>query len=659
MDDIQKSDEAIMDWKQHILRTVHQDHGRTSVFENLLEPNTSLYLHCDFAMKWLQQEHREGQSAFFGKRGMPWHIIVAVRKIEDGSFETINIVHVFDHALQDGATVVALLKDSIQELKKAMPSLQTVFVRSDNAGCYHGTGTLLSLRSIAHETGVKISRYDFSESQSGKGCCDRVAAQVKQHLRRYLAEGNDVVNSAQFLEGCRTVPSTALRRGSISLHPEASAKTRKLQLTGISKFSNFEFSETGITAWRAHNIGAGTEYEWDVLNPNCYSFESIFLLLPGSLMSLENLSWRSVGKRFGTRATEVEATHSQDSGPDEEKFNNEENEEIFGATDILPSSVAGTCESVDQTASLTPCPEDGCVAMFAHEANLLKHVVIGKHRYELQRETLNDFSKQEYHSMLQHSLFAEGIHAVIGQLQISGDVESESTCVCGWALKEVRSVQFSKEQRSFMSKLWLEGEDSGLKADANEVEQKMKTDRLSSGQKRFKRTRWLSSQQIKSFWSNLTNAKAKKHISAAVEVLDETAAPADFDEREAEMDAAAAETEVLITECCNTAAVVCPAPELEDASSETQTYKDDQNGRQANVTEQPMKRKTQRRQARPQQQSKESGEDDNSSPETRTPDAKRLPFRQRSSSTSSDDEPLAGAPWCSLQEFSLETSLNF
>ncbi len=405
LDDIQKSNEAILDWKQHILRTVHQDLGRTSVFDNLLEPGRSLYLHCDFAMKWLQQEHREGQASFFGKRGMPWHVIVAVRKTEDGNFETVNIVHVFDHAVQDGATVVALLKDAVQELKNAMPALEYVFIRSDNAGCYHGTATLLSLRSITWETGVEISRYDFSESQSGKSCCNRVAAQVKQHLRRYLAAGNDVVNSAQFLEGCKTVPSTAFHRGYISLNPEASGKVRKLQLPGVSKLSNFQFSQTGLTAWRAYNVGAGIHYAWDYLNPNGHSFQSTFMFLPGSEMDLENLNWTSIEKRFGMKATEEQAVQSSSGYKDE--FS-EENDGTFESTaDIHPGDVATASDSADKNISLMSCPEHGCTAMFTHEANLEKHITIGKHSYELQRETLTDFSKGEYHFMLQRSLFAE------------------------------------------------------------------------------------------------------------------------------------------------------------------------------------------------------------------------------------------------------------
>ncbi len=186
-----------------------------------------------------------------------------------------------------------------------------------------------------------------------------------------------------------------------------------------------------------------------------------------------------------------------------------------------------------------------------------------------------------------------------------------------------------------------------MKADANEVEQKMKSDRLPNGQKRFLRLDWLSSQQIKSFWSNLTKAKAKKHISAVVEAIDETALLEDFDEREAEMDAAAAEAEELITECCEVAAM-CTEAELADTDSAPQKRRDGQKGRQGQVARQLKGRAIQRRRACSQQKKSKEPEEDEKSPETRTPDAKRFQRGQRSPSSSSDDDPLAGVDSSSI-----------
>ena len=80
-------------------------------------------------------------------------------------------------------------------------------MRSDNAGCYHCGYLLLSLPSIVDRTGVKITRYDFSEPQAGKD--------------RFLNEGNDIKTASDMktafesyggVKGCyAAVSSSAIR----------------------------------------------------------------------------------------------------------------------------------------------------------------------------------------------------------------------------------------------------------------------------------------------------------------------------------------------------------------------------------------------------------------------------------------------------------------
>ena len=46
-------------------------------------------------------------------------------------------------------------------------------------------------------TGIDVCRVDFSDPQGGKGACDRKAATIKAHVRRYVNEGHDVQNAEQ------------------------------------------------------------------------------------------------------------------------------------------------------------------------------------------------------------------------------------------------------------------------------------------------------------------------------------------------------------------------------------------------------------------------------------------------------------------------------
>ena len=86
--------QAIHAWKAHLLRNVNQDEARTDALDML--DDTSVLLVQDWAMKFLPRKHRESQTDWFGKRGISWHITVAIHRAEvDQKFHTMTFVHVF------------------------------------------------------------------------------------------------------------------------------------------------------------------------------------------------------------------------------------------------------------------------------------------------------------------------------------------------------------------------------------------------------------------------------------------------------------------------------------------------------------------------------------------------------------------------------------
>ena len=61
-----------------------------------------------------------------------------------------------------------------------MPEVNSVYIRSDNAGCYHCTFSLLSVHHVAREHAIELKCFDFSDPEGGKGSCDRKAATIKK-----------------------------------------------------------------------------------------------------------------------------------------------------------------------------------------------------------------------------------------------------------------------------------------------------------------------------------------------------------------------------------------------------------------------------------------------------------------------------------------------
>ena len=88
-------DNAIPDidgWKAHILRVAHQDTAKKAVVENLADNQVLIIM--DWAMKFLPLSYRETQQDWFGKKGMPWHVSVAVKKKGDSEIEVPSYIWV-------------------------------------------------------------------------------------------------------------------------------------------------------------------------------------------------------------------------------------------------------------------------------------------------------------------------------------------------------------------------------------------------------------------------------------------------------------------------------------------------------------------------------------------------------------------------------------
>lgn len=138
------------------------------------------------------------------------------------------------------------------------PSLKEAYVRSDNAGCFHGTASISAMPFLS--TKIRCSRMDFADPQGGKSICDRKASHAKSFIRRFVNEGNDVCTAIEFKD--------ALHKSSmknvtvvVALPPQKiNEKTagRVLKIPKITTLNNFSFEEGGnFRVWRQYGVGNG------------------------------------------------------------------------------------------------------------------------------------------------------------------------------------------------------------------------------------------------------------------------------------------------------------------------------------------------------------------------------------------------------------------
>ena len=119
----------------HLLRSVNQDECRLEIWSSL--------------------------SASFILLVLDWEMffIALAIKGNSGVMEMMTFIHVFESTTaQDSSSVLAILSDVFSQLKTIMPQLQTIYIRNDNAGCYHCVQTLIIAPKIAKRHGLQIKR---------------------------------------------------------------------------------------------------------------------------------------------------------------------------------------------------------------------------------------------------------------------------------------------------------------------------------------------------------------------------------------------------------------------------------------------------------------------------------------------------------------------
>ena len=200
-------------------------------------------------MKFLPVQYREQMSDFFGKRGRSWHIsAVITRATVESKYEVECFVHILNNCSQNSFAVLSIIENLLHKVKQEYPVLTTVYLRSDNAGCYHNA-LLLSLREVGVRTGVRPVRYDFSEPQAGKDICDRKTAAMKAHIKRWVNERHDVVTAEDMKAALESHGGIKGCRAAVVEVDTTRESNKDSKIPGVSVLNNFQYEELGIRVW--------------------------------------------------------------------------------------------------------------------------------------------------------------------------------------------------------------------------------------------------------------------------------------------------------------------------------------------------------------------------------------------------------------------------
>ena len=159
--------------------------------------------------------------------------------------------------------------------------------------------------------------------------------------------------------------------------------------------------------------------------------------------------------------------------------------------------------------NLFPCPNEGCVRVYQSFHRVQYHLSYGKCVLKPERKTLLDTAKVMYNMKLKSgdNTFKFGLNSRAMGVRAGA---SDQPLKEGWALRQTKtSKPFSEKQKDFLDEKFMSGEVSGHKLDPANVSKQMRTVRDSNGQRLFTPEEYLSSKQIKGYFSRRSKNKNK------------------------------------------------------------------------------------------------------------------------------------------------------
>lgn len=147
------------------------------------------------------------------------------------------------------------------------------------------------------------------------------------------------------------------------------------------------------------------------------------------------------------------------------------------------------------------CPNEGCVRVFQRFSSLERHLSFERCSKSLERQTLLDIAKTQYAFLLEEGV---GKMPTLKSRELHVTDVSISKAEEGWALKEARkSYRFNEAQKSYLEAKYNIGQTTGRKLDAETLAREMRRSIGPDGNRLFRVSEFLTSQQVSSFFSRL------------------------------------------------------------------------------------------------------------------------------------------------------------
>ena len=372
---------------------------------------------------------------------------------------------------QDAQDVLALADNILQKIKEDHPEVTKLFVKSDNASCYHNSLGPEALYRMCKKYGLSLLRYDFNEPCKGKDQCDRESANAKTILRSYLHAKHDILNADDIAEGLHY--GYGMQDTEVCVAENDNTKTT---LTGkktknFTLYNSFQFCADSMTAWRYFDIGEGVSLPY-------------------------------VGTFFDPAGFKVTRTFSKTEQRRRPKSLSKPRDDRV-------------------LRNLCFCDIPGCSQVFEDTKAYEAHCLRDEHDNIIQQKSSMDKVKSSYVMLMKMSTPSASLNISAGSSATNTSMDMacaeypvmEFLNQKGWALPVRSKFRFNDRQKRILYDLYMQGEKSNKKVTPEQAVQVIR--------KNLKVEDFVTSQQVKALFSRWTRLQKQGKLNIDLPQVDD------------------------------------------------------------------------------------------------------------------------------------------
>ena len=445
--DVQRSVANIMEYMKHQIRDSQQKLAKELGCRSVNYAISSWLR--DYSQKILPMSYREGQRKYFGKKGMSLQVDVFISRPYN-DLEKMVYLTLIHRSEQTKLDTMNIADHVLAKFVQDYPNVEMLYGKSDNAGAYHGNQILENLFKLCKKHHVSLVRYDYNEPCRGKDQCDRESAACKKVINSFVNAGNDLLTATDVFDALHYGSGIQNAQASVIEIDVSSSTLLGPKIPSINSFHSAKFSVDSMKLFRYFNVGSGKYVK--------YSNESKFV---SSYNVIRDFSRTSLDRGKRKKSKKCGSSYY-----------------FF-------------------------CPDSNCTSVFETEDEFDAHVLRGIHT-RAKETTVMDQVRSSFVKKMKVSSSEHFLHPTTKVITLNENLNEASARVPhvsdfrtqGWAIPKRSNFRYAPDQKKFLYDLFMDGETSGKKKSAEEVELLIR--------KRFSSDKYVTVQQIKSLFHRFT-----------------------------------------------------------------------------------------------------------------------------------------------------------